>query len=76
MHMIGTDDALDDAHVEGIADLPDEVSTTLLDLPPEHPVAVLRAEDHVYLKLVDGMAAVSLLHAWQLTESLVLKHVA
>jgi hypothetical protein len=76
MHMIGADNPLEDTHVEPVADLPDEVSTPLLDLTPKHPVAVLRAEDHMYLELVDGMAAVSLFHAWQLTESLVLKHVA
>ena len=76
VHMIGADDPLEDTHIEPVADLPDEVSTTLLDLAPEHPVTVLRAEDHVDLELVDAMAAVSLLHAGQLTESLVLKHVA
>ena len=74
--MVARDDAFENAHVEPVADLSDEIAAALLDLAPEHPVTVLRAEDHVDLEPIDGMAAVSLLHAWQLTESLVLKHVA
>ena len=76
MHVIARDDALENSNVERVADLPNEVAAALLDLPPKHAVAVLRAEDNVDLELEDGMTAVTLLHAWQPTESLVLKHVA
>jgi len=32
MHVIAADDALDDTHIEGITDLPNQVSATHLDL--------------------------------------------
>jgi len=63
MHMIAADNALDDTHVEPVADLPDEVAAALLDFASEHAIAVFRAEDHVHLPLENAMAALSLLHA-------------
>ena len=63
MHVIAADDALDDAHVEGITDLLDQVSAAQLDLAPEYAISVLGAEDQVHLQLVDAMVALSLLHA-------------
>ena len=66
MHMITTDDPLDDPNVEGITDLPNQVSAAHLDLSPEHAVSVLRAEDQMHLQLVNAMGALSLLHAQNL----------
>ncbi len=66
MHMIATDDALDDANVEGITHLTNQVAAAYLDLSPEHAVSVLRAEDQMHLQLVNAMGAVSLLHAQNL----------
>ena len=39
MYMIATDDALDDANVEGITYLPNQVPATQLDLSPKHAIA-------------------------------------
>ena len=66
VHMIATDDALDDSYVKGITDLSDQVSAAHLDLAPECAVSVLGAEDQMHLKLVDAMGAMSLLHAQNL----------
>ena len=63
MHMIATDDTLDNPNVEGITDLSDQVAATHLDLAPEYAISVLRAEDQMHLKLVNVMVAMSLLHA-------------
>ncbi len=66
MHMIATDDALDDPNVEGITHLTNQVPAAQLDLASKYLVSVLRAEDQVHLKLVNAMVAVSLLHAQNL----------
>ena len=66
VHVIAADDPLDDAHVEGITDLSNQVSAAHLDLASEYAVSVLRAEDQMHLKLVNAMGAMSLLHAQNL----------
>ena len=63
VHVIATDDTLDDTNVEGITDLANQVAAALLDLAPEYAISVLGAEDQMHLKLVNGMIALSLLHA-------------
>ena len=63
MHVIATDHTLDDAYVEGITDLPNQVPATQLDLASQYAVSVLRAKDQMHLQLVDAMGALSLLHA-------------
>ena len=63
MHVIATDDTLDDANVKGITDLSNQISAAHLDLAPEYAVSVLGAEDEMHLKLVNAMWAMSLLHA-------------
>ena len=63
VHMIATDDPLDDTHIKGITDLSDQVSAAHLDLASEYAVSVFRAEYEVHLQLVNAMRALSLLHA-------------
>ena len=63
MHMIAADDALDDPNVEGITDLPNQVSAAHLHLASKYAVSVLRAENQMHLQLVNAMVALSLLHA-------------
>lgn len=63
VHVIAADNPFDDAHIEGITDLADQISATHLDLAPEYAVTVLGAEDQMHLQLVDAMGALSLLHA-------------
>ena len=62
MDMVTTDDALDHLYIKRIADLSYQVSTPLLDLSAQHPVAIFGAEDQVDLESIDAMATSALLH--------------
>ena len=79
MDVVRAHDPLQDADVERVARLPNQIATPLLDLAAEHFPAVLRDEHDVDLEGVDAVAAAALLHGAKLAvhaEGLALKRAA
>lgn len=62
--------AFDNPHIQAIAYLPDQVTTSLLNLATKNAIAILRTENQMHMELIDAVGSSPLLHEQNLREQM------